>query len=146
MRSQFILSPGIGVHEPRRFCADRGGGTAHFNATSNRLSSLADFSPRGICFSSAARKCGCPILSLGKGGTKSPPLHSFVIPRGHQSAGDLLSVCRHQPAAIRSSFLAGLSPRGICFSSAARKCGCPILFPLLGKSGIWRHHGHEWVQ
>ena len=110
------------------------------------LSSLADFSPRWICFSSASRKCGCPILSLGKGGTKSPPLHSFVIPRGHQSAGDLLSVCRHQPAAIRSSFLAGLSPRGICFSSAARKCGCPILFPLLGKSGIWRHHGHEWVQ
>src|ERR1019366_8550317 len=90
MRSQFILSPGIGVHEPRRFCADRGGGTAHFNATSNRLSSVADFSPRGICFSSAARKCGCPILSLGKGGTKSPPLYSFVIPRGLQSAGDLL--------------------------------------------------------
>src|ERR1019366_6617496 len=51
----------------------------------------ADFSPRGICFSSAARKCGCPILSLGKGGTKSRP-----------------SICL--------SSLADFSPRGICFS------------------------------
>src|ERR1017187_4770265 len=58
------------------------------------LSSLADFSPRWICFSSASRKCGCPILSLGKGGTKSPPLYLFVIPRGLQSAGDLLFLCR----------------------------------------------------
>src|ERR1019366_2194567 len=54
----------------------------------------ADFSPRGICFSSAARKFGCPILSLGKDGTKSPPLFLFVIPRGLQSAGDLLFLCR----------------------------------------------------
>src|ERR1019366_8953476 len=46
----------------------------------------ADSSPQGICCSSPARKCGCPILSLGKGGTKMPPLyivgHADFSPRG----------------------------------------------------------------